>query len=111
MSAARCTFATLTTCGHFDFFDRFSEMNRFPERRAMVVASPFDYARQGELRIAPMSNSPKSPDFSEELCRTLPSLLREHQYGRLVLFTRGSLRTPIRSRSTVLCVEPCSVRA
>ena len=87
MSAARCTFATLTTCGHFDFFDRFSEMNRFPERRAMVVASPFDYARQGELRIAPMSNSPKSPDFSEELCRTLPALLREHPHGQLVLFT------------------------
>ena len=87
VSAAVCTSATLTACGRFDFFDRLSGMNRFPERRAMVVASPFDYARQGELRIAPMSNSPKSPDFSEELCRTLPSLLREHQHGQLVLFT------------------------
>lgn len=87
VSAAVCTSATLTACGRFDFFDRLSGMNRFPERRAMVVASPFDYARQGELRIAPMSNSPKSPDFSEELCRTLPVLLREHQHGQLVLFT------------------------
>lgn len=87
VSAAVCTSATLTACGRFDFFDRLSGMNRFPERRAMVVASPFDYARQGELRIAPMSNSPKSPDFSEELCRTLPSLLREYQHGQLVLFT------------------------
>jgi len=62
-------------------------MNRFPERRALVVASPFDYATQGELRIAPMKHSPKSPDFSEELCRTLPGLLREHSHGQLVLFT------------------------
>lgn len=77
VSAAVCTSATLAACGRFDFFDRLSGMNRFPERRAMVVASPFDYARQGELRIAPMSHSPKSPDFSEELCRTLPSLLTD----------------------------------
>jgi ATP-dependent DNA helicase DinG len=67
-------------------------MNRFPERRALVVASPFDYSKQGELRIAPMSNSPKSPDFSEELCRTLPALLGEHQHGQLVLFTSRQMQ-------------------
>ena len=87
VSAAVCTSATLTACGRFDFFDRLSGLNRFPERRAMVVASPFDYARQGELRIAPMVNSPKSPEFSSELCRVLPALLREHGHGQLVLFT------------------------
>ena len=62
-------------------------MNRFPERRCLVVASPFDYAAQGELRIAPMKHSPKSPGFSEELCGMLPALLREHRHGQLVLFT------------------------
>ena len=87
VSAAVCTSATLTACSRFDFFDRLSGMNRFPDRRAMVVASPFDYARQGELRIAPMTSSPKSPDFSEELCRLLPALLRDHEHGQLVLFT------------------------
>jgi ATP-dependent DNA helicase DinG len=87
VSAAVCTSATLTACGSFDFFDRLSGMNRFPERRALVVASPFDYATQGELRIAPMLNSPKSAEFSAELCRTLPTLLREHKHGQLVLFT------------------------
>ncbi|MEJ8852179.1 ATP-dependent DNA helicase DinG [Variovorax rhizosphaerae] len=86
-SAAVCTSATLTACGRFDFFDRLSGMNRFPERRAMVVASPFDYRRQGELRIAPMTYSPKSAEFSEELCRVLPTLLHEHRHGQLVLFT------------------------
>jgi ATP-dependent DNA helicase DinG len=62
-------------------------MNRFPDRRALVVASPFDYAVQGELRIAPMQHSPKSPGFSDELCLKLPDLLREHLHGQLVLFT------------------------
>src|SRR5438128_5198626 len=85
VSAAVCTSATLTACGSFDFFDRLSGMNRFPERRALVVASPFDYATQGELRIAPMNHSPKSAEFSEELCRVLPVLLREHRHGQLVL--------------------------
>ncbi|OGB01361.1 MAG: hypothetical protein A3E79_12075 [Burkholderiales bacterium RIFCSPHIGHO2_12_FULL_61_11] len=87
VSAAVCTSATLTACGSFDFFDRLSGMNRFPERRALVVASPFDYATQGELRIAPMKHSPKSPGFSDELCEKLPELLREHPHGQLVLFT------------------------
>jgi len=87
VSAAVCTSATLTACGSFDFFDRLSGMNRFPERRALVVPSPFNYATQGELRIAPMKHSPKSPGFSEELCQTLPALLREHRHGQLVLFT------------------------
>ncbi len=87
VSAAVCTSATLTACGSFDFFDRLSGLNRFPERRALVVASPFDYATQGELRIAAMMHSPKSPGFSDELCSILPDLLREHQHGQLALFT------------------------
>ena len=87
VSAAVCTSATLTACGSFDFFDRLSGLNRFPERRALVVASPFDYATQGELRIAPMQHSPKSAGFSDELCEKLPGLLRQHPHGQLVLFT------------------------
>ena len=87
VSAAVCTSATLTACGSFDFFDRLSGLNRFPERRAQVVASPFDYAAQGELRIAAMQHSPKSAGFSDELCEKLPALLRDHHHGQLVLFT------------------------
>ena len=87
VSAAVCTSATLTACGSFDFFDRMSGMNRFPERRSLVVDSPFDYATQGELRIAPMKHSPKNPEFSGELCLKLPGLLLAHEHGQLVLFT------------------------
>jgi len=87
VSAAVCTSATLSACGSFDFFDRLSGMNRYPDRRALIVASPFDYATQGELRIADMKHSPKSAGFSAELCEKLPELLREHHHGQLVLFT------------------------
>jgi ATP-dependent DNA helicase DinG len=87
VSAAVCTSATLTACGSFDYFDRLSGMNRFPKRRSLAVASPFDYATQGELRIAPMTHSPKSAGFCDELCDKLPALLREHPHGQLVLFT------------------------
>ena len=87
VSAAVCTSATLTACGSFDFFDRLSGINRYPERRALIVASPFDYATQGELRIAQMLHSPKSPGFSNELCEKLPALLKAHHHGQLVLFT------------------------
>ena len=55
--------SALTACGSFDFFDRLSGINRFPERRALVVASPFDYVTQGELRIATMKHSLKSARF------------------------------------------------
>ena len=87
VGSAVCTSATLTACGSFDFFDRMSGLNRFPERRSLVVDSPFDYAVQGELRIAAMAHSPKSAGFSDELCGKLPGLLRAHAHGQLVLFT------------------------
>ena len=90
VSAAVCTSATLTACGSFDFFDRLSGMNRYPERTALMVASPFDYAKQGELHIAPMTQSPKSAGFSEELCKLMPTLLKKHKHGQLVLFTSKS---------------------
>ena len=62
-------------------------MNRFPERRCLVVASPFNYAVQGELRISPITHSPKNPGVSDELCDKLPVLLRKHPHGQLLLFT------------------------
>jgi ATP-dependent DNA helicase DinG len=34
-----------------------------------------------------MRHSPKSREFSAELCQALPTLLREHPHGQLALFT------------------------
>lgn len=116
VSAAVCTFATLTVCGSFDFFDRLSGLNRFPERRAPVLSSPFDYANQGELRIAAMTHSLKSAGFSEELCQKLPGLLREHQHGQLVLFTSKPQMAACHSalpRDLIdqdLCIQVCGVK-
>src|SRR5262249_52510610 len=87
VSAAVCTSATLTACGSFEVFDRLSGMNRLPGRRCLVVATPLNNATQGELHIARMKHSPKSPEFSEELSQALRGLLREHRHGQLVLFT------------------------
>lgn len=87
VGAAVCMSATLTTCGSFDFFDKLSGLNRFPQRAAEVVESPFDYERQGEIRVPPMKASPKQgAAFTRELCATLPTLLQQFQHGQLVLF-------------------------
>lgn len=87
VSAAVCTSATLRACENFDFFDRLSGLRQFPKRTVGVMNSPFDYARQGELRLSPLRQSPKSKDFSSELCRMLPSIMAGHTKGQLVLFT------------------------
>lgn len=87
VSAAVCTSATITACGSFDYFDRLTGLNRFPKRRALVVKSPFDFERQGELRIAGMASTPKMATFSDELVMKLPELLDGHEGGQLVLFT------------------------
>lgn len=88
VGAAVCTSATLTTCGSFDFFDKLSGLNRFPGRTAQVVESPFDYARQAEIRVPPMKSSPKhGAVFSRELAAALPALLEQFEHGQLVLFT------------------------
>lgn len=62
---------------------KFQLINCHPECRSLVVALTFDYATQGEFRIALLTHSPRSPGFSDKL----PALLREHAHGQLVLFT------------------------
>lgn len=87
VSAAICTSATMTACGNFDYYDRLTGLNRMPDRRSAIVESPFDYQKQGLLRVAPMVNNPKSASFSAELEKLLPELLASGQGGQLVLFT------------------------
>lgn len=87
VAAAVCTSATITACGDFDYFDRLSGLNRMPNRRGAVVDSPFDYQRQGLLRVAAFQSNPKSPAFTDEMARSLPGLLEGVDGGQLVLFT------------------------
>ena len=86
-SAVVCTSATLTACGEFDYFERMSGLNRFVKRTTGIMPSPFDYERQGQLRLPRLTNTPKQAGFSGELSARLPGLLSEHLLGQLVLFT------------------------
>jgi ATP-dependent DNA helicase DinG len=87
VSAAVCTSATLRACESFDYFGRLSGLNRFPKVSMASMPSPFDYQKQGTLRLPKFRNSPKNPNFSTELCRQLPELLSGFECGQLVLFT------------------------
>ncbi|WP_137917060.1 ATP-dependent DNA helicase DinG [Hydrogenophaga sp. 2FB] len=87
VAAAVCTSATITACGSFDYYDRLTGLNRMPERRRAIVASPFDYPTQGLLRVAPLTTTPKSSGWGAELNSILPRLLEDRSGGQLVLFT------------------------
>lgn len=87
VAAAVCTSATMTACGSFDYYDRLTGLNRMPERRRAIVASPFDYPSQGLLRVASLKTTPKSSGWGAELNSVLPKLLADRSGGQLVLFT------------------------
>lgn len=88
VAGAVCTSATLSACGSFEFFERLSGLNRYPDKVTGIMPSPFDYEKQGVLRLPKFKNTPKATDaFSLELCQRMPELLSKHSYGQLVLFT------------------------
>lgn len=87
VSAAVATSATLTSCGSFEFFLRLSGMGRFKQIKTAVMPSPFNYPKQGTLRILKMRNTPKQIGYSDELCSLLPELLRSFKHGQLMIFT------------------------
>jgi ATP-dependent DNA helicase DinG len=87
VAAAVVTSATLTACGKFEYFSKLTGFNRFPERTEITTESPFDYGRQGELRIAKMHANPKDAQaFSQELQRELPKRLKAARKGQLAIF-------------------------
>jgi len=88
------TSATLTSCGHFDFFLKEVGLHGDPAAVAMEVPSPFDFAAQGRLVLAGTRADPKdAAAFTSEMIETLLRDLREVKHGALVLFTsRAQLR-------------------
>lgn len=87
VGAAVCTSATLAACGRFDFFSRLSGLNRFGDATSLIVASPFDYQKQGQLRLPTRMSSPKLDKYSNELIQMLPEILQGHSAGQLMIFT------------------------
>lgn len=84
--SAVLTSATLTTLGSFDFLLRSSGLDAFARTAVTSVASPFNYAEQGEILIPPLKSDPKNAEaHTAEIAAILPALLDGYA-GNLMLF-------------------------
>jgi ATP-dependent DNA helicase DinG len=83
------TSATLST-GDPQSPERFSFLKRalgLDEAQELVAPSPFDYARQARLYIAPPNVNPKLPDFSRKAAPLVEECLDRCRGRAFVLFT------------------------
>ena len=96
------TSATLTSCGHFDFFLREAGLTGDSAVTTLEVPSPFDYARQGTLVARETAADPReAARFTEEMVEALLNDLSQIQAGALVLFTsREQMRQAVDALST-----------
>ncbi len=88
-AGAVLTSATLRPLGSFDFLLHQTGLSLLPETTTLALNSPFDFAKQGELYIPPLSASPKNPSaHTEAVSEWLPKLIAADQpVGTLVLFS------------------------
>ena len=96
------TSATLSSCGHFDFFLREAGLAGDAAVTTLEVPSPFDYAHQGTLVARETAADPReAARFSEEMVEALLNDLSQIQAGALVLFTsREQMRQAVDALST-----------
>ncbi|MEQ6473013.1 ATP-dependent DNA helicase DinG [Comamonas sp. wu1-DMT] len=96
------TSATLTSCGHFDFFLREAGLTNDASVTTLEVPSPFDYARQGTLVARETASDPReAARFTEEMVEALLNDLSRIEAGALVLFTsREQMRQAVDALST-----------
>lgn len=78
------TSATLSTNGSFDFVRRTLGID---DAQELVATSPFDYARQARLFIAPAELNPKSSDFARRAAPLVEECLDRTRGRAFVLFT------------------------
>ncbi len=78
------TSATLSIGGSFDFLKRTLGLD---EAQELVAPSPFDYARQARLFIAPPALNPKSADFARLAAPLIEECLERTRGRAFVLFT------------------------
>ncbi len=82
------TSASLTSCGTFDFFLGEAGLAELPHVSTLVVSSPFDYRKQGQLLVAETVADPRLVEtFTREMVAMLQADLRDVEHGALVLFT------------------------
>lgn len=78
--------ATLRACASFDSFLRSTGLNRYPKTATLALQSPFDYCRNGRIKIPNMKADPTNAKaHTAEIVAMLPSLINER--GVLVLFS------------------------
>jgi ATP-dependent DNA helicase DinG len=78
------TSATLATDRSFDFVARTLGID---DAQELVATSPFDYARQARLFIAPPEVNPKSPEFARRAAPIVEECLDRSGGRAFVLFT------------------------
>lgn len=95
--AAVVTSATLTSCGRFDFFMRESGLQADSAATTLEVASPFDYATQGQFVTVETAADPKhAASFTTEMVQALVQDIGNVAHGALVLFTsRDQMRQAV----------------
>ena len=98
------TSATLTSCGHFDFFLRESGLHGDEATTTLEVPSPFDYAAQGKLIAVETRADPRdAAGYVAEMVQALVRDLAEVRHGALVLFTsRDQLRQAVEALPAAL---------
>ena len=86
--AAVVTSASLTSCGSFDYFLNEAGLYGSPHVQAREVASPFDYAAQGQLTVVHTKAEPKDANaYTAEMVALLLKDIAAVKRGALVLFT------------------------
>ena len=78
--------ATLRACTSFKSFLRSTGLNRYPKTATLALSSPFDYGRNGRIKIPKMKADPThAKAHTAEIVEMLPRLINER--GVLVLFS------------------------
>jgi ATP-dependent DNA helicase DinG len=95
--AAVVTSATLTSCGEFDFFLRETGLKEDDATTTLEVASPFDYASQGQfVTVQTLADPRNASAFTSEMVLALVRDLADVQHGALCLFTsRDQMRQAV----------------
>ncbi len=102
--AAIVTSATLTSCGEFDFYLREAGLSDDEAVTTLEVASPFDYATQGQfVTVETLADPRHAGSFTTEMVQMLLRDAAKVQHGALALFTsRDQMRQAVQALTPVL---------
>jgi ATP-dependent DNA helicase DinG len=102
--AAVVTSATLTSCGEFDFYLRESGLWQDDAVTTLEVASPYDYATQGQfITVETLADPRHAGSFTTEMVQLLLRDVAKVAHGALALFTsRDQMRQAVQALTPAL---------